>query len=330
MEGCISVIVPIYNVSEFLEYCVKSICMQTYKNLEIILVDDGSTDESGALCDLLAENDTRIKVIHQHNQGAAGARNSGLNAATGDYISIIDGDDYIWPRMYESLVKAIKEHDAQFACCRYELVEHHNMNDEDGCEDYYVSKVCRYDIYNHLFDYHTMWVIQPNKLYRKELFQDYRFPTGHFYEDEYAAHRLLKNVECAAYVDYPFYRYYVRPGSATRRGITSRQLFLLDALMDRILYFREENESEMLPVAESCMFQAYRSVAVGMEDRTRDSLNDLRKFKSRYWKLIKRCVDEFNLSRKELIRRKLYLMMPRIMEKLIMLKNYKKNISSEE
>lgn len=323
MEECISVIVPIYNVSEFLEYCVNSICNQTYRNLEIILVDDGSTDSSGEICDALAQKDARIKVIHQQNQGAAGARNSGLQAATGDYISIIDGDDYILPGMYTALHGAIQECDAQFACCTYQLVEEHNVNIADADEPHKVSKVCKQDIYNHLFDYHTMWVIQPNKLYRKELFKEYRFPTGHFYEDEYAAHRLLKKVEFAAFIDYPFYRYYVRPGSATRRGVTSRQLFLLDALMDRVIFFREENEKDMLPIAESCMFQAYRSVAVEMVDRTKKSLKDLRTFRSKYWKLIKGFSCDFNLSSKEIIRRKLYLIMPRIMEKIIMMKNNK-------
>lgn len=326
MKDKISVIVPVYNVADYLRNCVESICNQTYKNIELILVDDGSTDESGQICEELAGWDTRIKAFHQKNQGAAAARNTGLNHACGDYISIIDGDDFILPQMFEVMLEAIHRFNCDFACCPYQLVDTHRI-EECGIENekhMQTSLFSKREIYQHLFDYHTMWVIQPNKLYKSELFEEYRFPAGHFYEDEYAAHHLLKEVKQAVYIDAPFYCYFNRQGSATRRGITSRQLFLLDALIDRIDFFLQEEEYQMLPIAEDCLFEAYRSVAVGMRDRNTDNRRFLRKIKKNYRLRLARIKEYLDLNRSLKIKRCLYLRLPRVMEYLIQLKNAKK------
>ena len=109
----ISVVIPVYNIEEYLERCVNSICAQTYPNLEILLVDDGSTDGSGALCDALAEKDTRIRVFHKVNGGSSSARNVGVAQARGDYIGFVDSDDYISENMYELLYEAIKKNDVK-------------------------------------------------------------------------------------------------------------------------------------------------------------------------------------------------------------------------
>lgn len=324
MTEKISVIIPVYNVREYLEYCVNSIRSQTYENLEIILVDDGSTDGSGRLCEALAGLDDRIRVLHQENQGAAGARNAGLDAAEGSYISIIDGDDYIFPGMYETLLEAMKSTQSQIGCCTYELVETHEIPPAKDVSEVSPTVLTRGEIYEHLFDYHTMWVIQPNKLYETQLFDDYRFPTGHFYEDEYAAHRLLKGVERAVYIDAPFYRYFVRPGSATRRGITSRQFYLLDALIDRLYYFLEEKEYGMLQRSEECLFQAYRSVAVGYTDRSSKNAGRLKQIRKKYRQVLPLFLEHQALSKGKKIKRKLYLSAPRLTERLILLKNRRK------
>lgn len=323
MSELISVIVPVYNVKEYLEFCVNSIRNQTYTNMEIILVDDGSTDGSAELCDELAKCDKRIRVLHQTNQGAAAARNKGVDASKGDYISIIDGDDYIWPEMYDVLLEALKQSDADFACCPYEEVSEQKILESKYriTNPIDISILDKNDIYRHFYDHNTMWVIQPNKLYTKRMFEEYRFPHGHFYEDEYAAHRMLKCIKRAVYVNVPYYRYYIRQGSATKRGITSRQLFLLDALMDRIEYFREENEIEMLPIAESHFFEAYKSVAIGMMDRTANAKKELRRIRKQYRKCLRDSDINSKITKKLLIKRHLYIMMPRVMDNLIKIKN---------
>ena len=113
MKELISIVVPVYNIERYIEQCVLSICGQTYKNIEIILIDDGSTDGSGNICDNLAERDQRIKVIHKKHGGNATARRDGVNTAKGKYIGFVDGDDWIEPNMYESLYNFAVENDAQ-------------------------------------------------------------------------------------------------------------------------------------------------------------------------------------------------------------------------
>ena len=118
----ISIIVPIYNIEKYLPRCLDSILAQTYKNLEVILVDDGSVDNSGMIADKYARNDQRIIVIHQVNKGVSAARNAGLDLATGDYIGFVDGDDYIEPDMYEILMRIIDEQQVDIAHCGYQMV----------------------------------------------------------------------------------------------------------------------------------------------------------------------------------------------------------------
>ncbi len=117
MSDTISVIVPVYNVAPYLQRCVNSILAQTYQDLELIMIDDGSTDNSGSICDELQKKDPRIIVIHQNNQGVSAARNAGLDKCTGGYISFVDPDDWIEQNMYQDMVTAIKQKDADFAVC---------------------------------------------------------------------------------------------------------------------------------------------------------------------------------------------------------------------
>lgn len=123
----ISVIVAVYNVEKYLSKCIESILNQTYKNLEIILIDDGSSDKSGDICDSYAKQDSRIKVIHRENKGIAYTRNEGLDTAKGDYITFVDSDDYIHPQMYELMMRKLREQNADVVACDYlELPENEN------------------------------------------------------------------------------------------------------------------------------------------------------------------------------------------------------------
>ena len=121
-DPLISVLVPVYKTEAYLTRCVSSICNQTYKNLEIILVDDGSPDRSGEVCDALAREDRRIRVIHKENGGLASARNAGIDAMTGEYAAFVDSDDYILPEMIRTLYDLCIRHQAQIACCGIERV----------------------------------------------------------------------------------------------------------------------------------------------------------------------------------------------------------------
>lgn len=219
----ISVIVTAYNIADYIERGVRSICAQTYRNLEVIVVDDGSTDDTGSLCDQLAQEDTRVRVIHKANGGPAGARNAGTAVAGGRYIGFVDGDDWIDPDMYERMLGALKEQRADIAICRYRQVHKDYTVDEsrdravlfEGQEalQYYVQETKEYAIQN------AAW----NKLYKKEILDGLAFPEGKWYEDIMFATMALSRAECCIYLDTACYNYIIdREGSIMNTQINPR------------------------------------------------------------------------------------------------------------
>lgn len=190
----ISVIVPVYNMEKYLEKCVRSILDQDYKDIELILVDDGSKDSSPQLCDEFAKQDERIKVIHKANGGQGSARNMGLDIAKGEYISLIDSDDWVEPDMYTNLLSIAEENNADLAICEVAL------NEEDGS----VLKKKRVngtlvmtkdEAFSHRFDGSEIVTDSPcNKLYKKELFENLRYPENRLLEDSALMYLILDRV----------------------------------------------------------------------------------------------------------------------------------------
>ncbi|MCM1086915.1 MAG: glycosyltransferase [Muribaculaceae bacterium] len=222
-EERISVIVAIYNIEAYLERCVESLLGQSYQNLEIILVDDGSTDKSGRICDMLAAKDDRIVPLHKKNGGLANARNAGLAIAKGNYIGFVDGDDWVDKDMYEKLFGGLTEQGADLAICRYRRVYRGHTEDAsidravvfEGLEalQAYVEEREEYDIQN------AAW----NKLYRRELLEDIRFPDGKWYEDILFATTALTHAGKCVYLDSACYNYIIdREGSIMNMRINSR------------------------------------------------------------------------------------------------------------
>lgn len=219
----ISVIVAAYNIADYIEKGVRSVCAQTYRNLEILVVDDGSTDTTGSICDRLAMEDMRIRVIHKKNGGLADARNAGMQAAAGSYIGFMDGDDWIDPDMYEKMLGAMKEQKADAAICRYRQVHRTYTLDESqdrvivfaGQEalQHYVWETREFAIQN------AAW----NKLYKKEILAGLLFPTGKLYEDIVFTTRALGRVGCCVYLDTACYNYIIdREGSIMNAQINER------------------------------------------------------------------------------------------------------------
>lgn len=191
----ISVIVPVYNVEQYLKECVESILQQTYQELEILLIDDGSTDQSGKMCDDFAKQDDRIRVFHKENGGAASAKNFGLAHITGSYVMIVDSDDKIEARLVETLYRSLKEQDAEIALGDYYL---YNQNENMFYlyvfdKDYKVEVIDSQMAIDRQLDHalNTATYIVPwCKLYKADLFEHVRFPEGYKFDDEYTVHRL--------------------------------------------------------------------------------------------------------------------------------------------
>ena len=227
MNQTISIILPIYKVEKYLAKCIDSLLAQTYKNIEIILVDDGSPDNCGKICDDFAKKDIRIKVIHQQNSGVAAARNAGLKVATGKYIGFVDPDDWVAPEMYERLVNALIKNNSELSICGY------NYFDESGAADksrLYSEKgdevLNRKELFKRLSDMpptvrHVTW----NKLFVKELLGSITFDESRkSSEDLDFLNQYLKNVKSAVFVHAPLYCNLVRQGSATHGGLSPESL----------------------------------------------------------------------------------------------------------
>lgn len=238
----VSVIVPVYNAGEYLAPCVDSLRNQTYAALEIILVDDGSTDGSGAACDAFARKDSRIRVIHQENGGLSAARNAGIDAAKGDYLTFVDADDMAARGLIRRLLKVARETDCDIAIAGFERFSREAAltASETGSSVRLVERLEALSIINRLMDeeavnYITAW----GKLYKRRLFAQLRYPAGKWHEDEFLAHQLLGEAHGIVMVTEKLYYYRQHPGSFMGQNDLAHQLLhlsLLDALAQRVEY----------------------------------------------------------------------------------------------
>lgn len=227
----VSVIVPVYNVEKYLRKCVESIKNQTYQNLEIILVDDGSTDFSGLLCNELSETDNRIKVIHKENGGLSDARNVGMDASSGDYIGFVDSDDYVDEDFYGILVTNLEKYDADISCCRYSNVWENGTKEPIGND----GKIHIYEGLEALKEYiygKTMDPFSVNKLYRAELLGNSKYPDNRFRfikgilsEDNPFCIELFKQTNKVVLVGDSKYNYLqAREGAITSSKISQKRI----------------------------------------------------------------------------------------------------------
>ena len=233
----ISVIVPVYRVEQYLDRCLRSITEQTYRNLDIILVDDGSPDRSGAICDAWAAKDRRIRVIHKENAGAGAARNTGLDVAAGDLVSMIDSDDYLEVHMYEHLLSLMAE-DVDIAECDICWTELDNLPMEDGSQAEIRVEDAETAMRLHIRD-EIFCQTPPNKLYRRETIADARFPEGNLIDDEYFTYKVIGNAKKLARSSACMYAYRQQPGSAMHKAFSIRRLQGLEAKKQRLEYVRD-------------------------------------------------------------------------------------------
>ena len=224
----VSVVVPVYNVEKFLPQCVDSLLAQTLPNLEIILVDDGSTDGSGSICDSYAATNENIRVIHQKNAGLSAARNTGIAAAKGEYIGFVDSDDFIAPQMYRALLEAALTGGMSVAVCgRYITDEEGNVTEEA----FTLSQEKTYapvDAMEQILIGGPVDVAAWDKLYRKDLFDGITFPVGEINEDAAIIFRLVDKAEKIVHIGAPMYYYRGRSGSITKSGYKPNKIQALD------------------------------------------------------------------------------------------------------
>lgn len=241
----ISVIIPIYKVEKYLDKCIQSVINQTYSNLEIILVDDGSPDNCPEMCDKWAAKDERIKVIHKKNGGLSDARNTGLDIATGDYIAFVDSDDYIEADMYECLFNQLVNTKSQMAICNLEYVDVEgnittlNTMGQDGC---FSSRQILGDWCGSDFVY---YVVVWNKLYSRSCWKNIRFPVGKVHEDNFVMYKLFFNCEYIVCLKAKKYNYVQRKDSIMSAKISPKRLNSVEAFCEMFRFYLENGLSDI-------------------------------------------------------------------------------------
>lgn len=236
MEKLITVIVPIYNVEKYLKKCINSIINQTYKNMEIILVDDGSTDQSGKICDEFALKDTRIKVIHKENGGLSSARNTALKIAKGEYIGFVDSDDYICEDMYKTLYDTMIKNEADISIVSfYEEYRNKVVGVSDSGELIIFNKL---EAINELLIDSRIQSYAWNKLFRKELFENIEFPNGKNFEDIATTLLLFEKANKVVLLETPKYHYLRRDDSIIGSASVKTYLDYLDIILDKYVYLK--------------------------------------------------------------------------------------------
>lgn len=240
----VSIIVPIYNVEEYLNECINSILHQSYKNLELILVDDGSPDNCGKLCDEYAKSYKNIKVIHRINEGLSSARNAGIDAAEGDYFAFVDSDDCIHPDYLQTLVALAVEYNADLTCCDYVQGE--------NCVWKNLTKTTITvrngdEVIDNMFINDTVITVVWNKLYKRDFFTKLklRYPDGKIYEDMVLTPQILSHTKRMIITNKPLYFYRVRKDSITSSTFSLKKLDMIEGIEFRILFFKSIKKEKL-------------------------------------------------------------------------------------
>ncbi len=294
----ISVIVPIYNVENYLERCLQSILSQTYRNLEIILVDDGSKDSCGEICDNFQKKDKRIKVIHKENGGLSDARNKGLDIATGEYISFIDSDDWIDLKTYEISIRKMQECNAQIVAFNVLWVYDGKEFTPDLSAEYEImdSEQAILTTVGNTKVRTTAW----NKLYKADLIGDFRFIKGKLNEDEFFTFKILDRAEKIVYLHRECYYYFQRSNSIMGK-YTLQRLDMVDGVRERMLLAERKYpniyKETKLSFCEVCLYHYQMILKNKNIDKDKQGRKKLQQYRTSVY-LTKQDVSHMNLINK--------------------------------
>lgn len=297
----ISVIIPMYNAEKYVEKCLNSLLKQTYQDLEIIIVNDGSKDYSREICEEYVKKDKRITLINTENRGAGSARNTGIEASKGEYISFIDSDDYVCPDYYERFLKMIEHTGADIAIGRYERISEHgemkfiNSGEIKECTNMEELMI----LYGEDVNDYINAVLVTNKLYKRELFEgNIRFPVGRLIDDEFIIYKLIYKANKIVYTDDVMYAYVQSDSSIMRTNFKEQRVYdTMDVYDEVYAFFKEHGNKELCRK----ILTRYLDYCGEMARRTSTSTVIDEKDKSKIYEYLEGKFEEKTKDAKELI-----------------------------
>lgn len=294
MADLISIIVPVYNAERYIDQCIQSIVDQTYKELEILLIEDGSLDNCGAICDKWVEKDERIKVYHVKNGGSAKARNIGLIHASGKYVGFVDADDFLFPEMYETLYSLAVSSQAEIAECGYYRVDSENIFDKQKTSEKGVVRFLNTEeaLFENIRDNIVQQVVW-NKLYLKRMIGQEYFTEGKYIDDEFWTYKIIGSAKKVVSTSERFYCYRQQTGSVMHQNFSIRRLDALEAKLQRLKYIEEKFPS----IAKEAKINLYFT-CIYLQQK---SLSDLEKEECiKASEKIKKCLNSFYITKVDL------------------------------
>lgn len=253
----LSVIVPVYNVEAYLNRCVDSILNQTYRNLEVILVDDGTRDSSDVICDAYAEQDSRVRVIHKKNGGLSSARNAGLDVCQGEYIAFVDSDDWIESDACENMLKTAQELDVKLVCGGRYDVDGDTGEKKVGLCPPRTERISSEEMVGRIFTWNQCDSASWDKLFHRSLLEHWRFPVGRVCEDVPIMYRIILGTDWVAMYDRPIYNYFHRSGSITTASVSDKTFHFLEHTEPVWPYIREHHPA----IADQARYLRIRALA---------------------------------------------------------------------
>lgn len=255
MSVKVSIIVPVYKVEPYLCRCVDSILKQTLSDIELILVNDGSPDRCGEICDSYALKDSRVKVVHKENGGVSSARNVGLKLACGDFVGFVDSDDCVSPQMYQSLYDEAIKSDSSISMCNF--VRNENFLDFERKKEvkFFSGIDCLYKLYDkNSLEFKVVW----NKIYSKDIFFCILFPPMNSDEDQYVATRLYAKANKVCYVKGHYYFYFSNINSVSNKKFNMNNFNIFKVIEDRDVFFRENGYWDLYEINNLFFFKKIR------------------------------------------------------------------------
>ena len=293
----VSVIVPVYKVEKYLNRCIKSILNQSYNNFELLLVDDGSPDNCGEICDEYAKKDSRIFVIHQKNGGLSAARNTGISwfyeQNRSNYITFVDSDDWLHPDYLKILMDGITKNDVKIAVCNYKRSTTETLYENYDNVKYELTSPEDF-LVNHFWQYNYAW----GKIYHKSLFEDVRYPIGKNFEDAFTTYKILHKCEKIAYTELQMYHYFLNAQGISRSPWKPSELVIFDAMQEQMQFYKEKGLQRAFDKEFELFVHHHAYQIVRINENKRDlnkNKTTLKKIKKTLRKLLKENKNKFSV-----------------------------------